>query len=439
MRQLITTCRILGRVPFHPAVSLCHQRSAHYLHTACTCNVSRLLKSQITSNLQSRGYADSKPDGGSKGTKSFDEYYTAVIEAHKKNENLVMYKYKELSDNAAVREAEIRRWMFNEAVDIYIEKTETPQASGLRRGHIEFIYQALDRMKELGVNRELACYKALIKVFPPGMMVPATNWQVEFYHYPKQQNCTVQILEQMEDNAVVPDQEMRDLLEARFGKKGHVVRKYRRMVYWMRKFQNANPYKLPHYLPLDPVELAILALKKMSVDLENEIKVFKVGGEENQIFIASAQSPTQRDMIRKHRDNMPLYVEGGFPVWLRDQRQTYFILRADSDPKVFQYPSKEQLEEQELGNFETMFDAEEPQELAVKPNVHQQEEGTILGMCITETGTKDSLISWIRCLQDANPSLEKIPIVFTLRSPEEPLVTVTGDTNQETETVVVSK
>jgi signaling intermediate in Toll pathway protein len=48
------------------------------------------------------------------------------------------------------------------------------------------------------------------------------------------------------------------------------------MIYWMRKFQNANPYKLPHHLPLDPIKLAILALKKMSVDLENEIKVFKV-------------------------------------------------------------------------------------------------------------------------------------------------------------------
>ena len=74
----------------------------------------------------------------------------------------------------------------------------------------------------------------------------------------------------------MPDQETRDLMEARFGKHTHVIRKIRRLIYWFRKFQNANPYKLPHHLPLDPIELAVLALKKMSVDLENEIKVFKV-------------------------------------------------------------------------------------------------------------------------------------------------------------------
>lgn len=387
---------------------------------------------------QCRFYTNFESDGsGGKGSKSFDEFYKAVIDAHKKNENLVLYKYKELSDNSAEREAQIRRWMFNEAVDIYIDKTETPQASGLRRGHIEFIYQALDRMKDLGVHRELACYKALVQVFPPGMMVPKTAWQVEFYHYPKQQNCCLQILEKMEDNNVVPDQEMRDLLEARFGKRGHVVRKYRRMAYWMRKFRNANPYKLPHYLPLDPLELAILALKKMSVDLENEIKVYKVGSEDNQIFIASAQSPLQRDMIRTYSEDVPLYVEGGFPVWLRDKCLTYFILRADSDPKIFKYPTKEEIERSELGEFETIFDTEEPKELAIKPNIHQQEEGTILGMCVTETNTKDSLVSWIRCLQESNPNLEKIPIVFTLRSPEEALVTVDDKAKSDSETMII--
>lgn len=85
--------------------------------------------------------------------------------------------------------------------------------------------------------------------------------------------------------------------------------------------------------------------------------------------------------------------------------------------------------------FETIFDAEEPKELAPQPNLHQQEDGTILGMCITGTSTKDSLISWIRCLQEHNPSLEKIPVVFTLRSPEEAIEPVTAkeDRNEHKE------
>lgn len=58
-------------------------------------------------------------------------------------------------------------------------------------------------------------------------------------------------------------------------------------------------------------------------------------------FIASAQSQTQRDMIETHPVDTPLYVEGRFTVWLRDVPQTYFILRADSDPKLFEVPEED--------------------------------------------------------------------------------------------------
>lgn len=97
-------------------------------------------------------------------TETFDEYYTAVLDAHKSNENLILYKYKALSDNPAEREVQLKRWMFVEAVDIYTKKSVSPHFSGLRRGHVEFIRQALQRMYELGVHREAACYNALIKV-----------------------------------------------------------------------------------------------------------------------------------------------------------------------------------------------------------------------------------------------------------------------------------
>ncbi|XP_045214180.1 evolutionarily conserved signaling intermediate in Toll pathway, mitochondrial-like [Mercenaria mercenaria] len=426
-----------NRVPFHPVIQVLCQRS---IHTKCTCAQSRNQSykyKQYQQYIQTRQFSTTNIHRAvDKVTKSFDEYYSAVLEAHKSNENLILYKYREISKDESEREIQLRRWMFNEAVDIYIEKSDSPHASALRRGHVEFISQALQRMRELGVHRELACYKALIKVFPTDIMVPRTAMQVEFYHYPKQQDSAHEILEQMEDNGLMPDQETRDLMEARFGKHTHVVRKIRRMMYWFRKFQNTNPFKLPHYLPLDPIELAILALKKMSVDLENEIKVFKVTDQGQQLFIASAQSPTQRDMIRKHSESVPLYVEGGYLVWLRDKWQTYFILRSDSDSKLFQYRTKE--EEDEDFEIETIFDTEEPKQLAPRPSVHQQEDGTILGMCITETSTKDSLVSWIRCLQEANPNLEKIPIVFTLRSPEEGIVPV-EDEDIKTEQLEPSK
>lgn len=55
--------------------------------------------------------------------------------------------------------------------------------------------------------------------------------------------------------------------------------------------------------------------------------------------------------------------------------------------------------------------------LAIKKSVHEQDEGTIFAICATGTSTKDSLLSWIRCLEvDGNSSLADIPILFKFRS-----------------------
>lgn len=48
--------------------------------------------------------------------------------------------------------------------------------------------------------------------------------------------------------------------------------------------------------------------------------------------------------------------------------------------------------------------------------IHEQDDGVYYAMCVTGTSSKDSLLSWIRCLQKTNPILEQIPIVFKLKS-----------------------
>lgn len=69
-----------------------------------------------------------------------------------------------------------------------------------RRGHVEFIYAALSRMSEFGVQKDLEVYKALVDVLPKGKFIPSNIFQAEFMHYPKQQQCAVDLLEQMENN-----------------------------------------------------------------------------------------------------------------------------------------------------------------------------------------------------------------------------------------------
>ena len=73
-----------------------------------------------------------------------------------------------------------------------------------------------------------------------------------------------------------------------------------------------------------------------------------------------------------------------------------------------------------VANFKWNFLQEEGggRDLAPIPSVHEQQDGTILGMCITGTASKDSLASWVKFLERTNPCLTKIPVVFRLRTPE---------------------
>lgn len=69
-----------------------------------------------------------------------------------------------------------------------------------RREHVEFIYAALKNMEDFGVQKDLQVYKALIDVMPKGKYIPTNLFQAEFMHYPKQQQCAIDLLQQMEDN-----------------------------------------------------------------------------------------------------------------------------------------------------------------------------------------------------------------------------------------------
>jgi len=54
-------------------------------------------------------------------------------------------------------------------------------------------------MRYFGVHRDLDAYKTIIDIFPKGILVATNMFQVEFMHYPKQQQAGIDILEQMED------------------------------------------------------------------------------------------------------------------------------------------------------------------------------------------------------------------------------------------------
>lgn len=85
---------------------------------------------------------------------------------------------------------------FNRVVDVFTKSDIR------RRGHVEFIYAALRQMPEFGVERDITVYNKLLDVFPKEVFVPRNFIQRMFNHYPRQQECGVQLLEQMENYGV---------------------------------------------------------------------------------------------------------------------------------------------------------------------------------------------------------------------------------------------
>lgn len=82
-------------------------------------------------------------------------------------------------------------------VDIFLDRDVH------RRNHVEFIYAALKNMEKFGVHRDIEVYKALMNVMPKEKFIPKNMFQAEFMHYPKQQQCMIDLLEQMEDNGKI--------------------------------------------------------------------------------------------------------------------------------------------------------------------------------------------------------------------------------------------
>lgn len=297
-----------------------------------------------------------------------------------------------------------------------------------RRGHVEFIYAALVKMKEFGVHKDLEAYKALINVFPKGRFIPTNIFQAEFMHYPKQQQCAVDLLEQMEDNGVMPDVETEDILLNIFGRRGFALRKYWRMMYWMPKFKNLSPWALPEELPKDTLELALLAIHRItSVDADTKVEVLQTEDIEaslDKTWIVSAQSPVQKKLLSEQPPDEPLVIKGPYNVYLKEQAVTYFTLLGKIRPDFIDNTDTDDVStiEKPTGIPGYMDSAYLP---AVKSNsVHEQDDGTVLSVCATGTSSRDSLLSWVRLLEkNDNPLLSTLPVIFTLVAPPTDLST----------------
>jgi len=352
-------------------------------------------------------------------SKSFCSPKSPHDDEDQKTSALVTKKYFEYNQDEKNRES------FEGAIDIFTDKDTR------RRGSVEFIYAAMRNMEAFGVHRDLVSYKKLLDVFPKGKMIPENRLQGDFFHYPKQQECATSLLHKMERNKVIPDEELGDLLLNIFGKYGTPYKRYCRMMYWMPKFKNLSPFPLPDEMPDDALELAKLAIKQItSVDPITKLKVIdteEVPDSNDKTWVVSGQSFNQQDLLENLKSGTALYVEGAFRVWLKENQVSYFILRGPPVPA----PPPPSVDNDELNIITRWMDGEKsPAGTVVKvPSVHEQEDGTILAVCATGSSSRDSLLSWIRVLEQSNPNLANMAVLFTLTSPLGPVIPIKEETN----------
>ncbi|XP_063980900.1 evolutionarily conserved signaling intermediate in Toll pathway, mitochondrial [Diachasmimorpha longicaudata] len=303
-------------------------------------------------------------------------------------------------------------------------------APARKTGHVQFIYAALRYMDEFGVSEDLEVYKAVIDTLPKGRFVCRNLLQAEFMLYPREQQCAIDLLEKMEENGVIPDEELELMYINIFGELAIPLRKLRRMTYWQGKFKNMNPWPWPKPMPNNPLDLAKMAIEKIaSVDVQSKVSIFDTENVKESIdktWIVSASSPDQERLIAEHPKDVAAYVEGPYKLWISKGAVDFFLLTADPR-KTWKH---EGFDVDDISNYQIDFWRKNRQALALQRSIHEQEDKTIFGVCATGTSSKDSLLSWIRCLQPRNPALEQIPILFkfTQNVDEQQQVIGAGDT-----------
>ncbi|NP_001091354.1 evolutionarily conserved signaling intermediate in Toll pathway, mitochondrial precursor [Xenopus laevis] len=305
---------------------------------------------------------------------------------------------------------------FVEVLDLYCKRDTR------RRGHVEIIETALRWMPEFGVEKDLEVYNKLLDVFPKEIFIPQNFIQRMFNHYPRQQECAIRVLEQMEHYGITPNKQTCFLLLQIFGDRSHPIKKYQRMMYWFPRFKYTNPFPVPAELPADPVELSRMCLHRIAADLDSRVAVHQMpytekcddGKEQEHLHIVGIQSPSQVSLLAAHDPSTPVYVEGPFPLWLKKTCVYYYILRADPDPME----NEEEIDNERSFYYPLSLDIQLDRDLGDDDSfdVDDVVEGPVFAMCMAGSGDERLLGKWIRGLQETNPILGQTPVVFRLNS-----------------------
>lgn len=290
-----------------------------------------------------------------------------------------------------------------------------------RISYVDFVDQALDKLKELGLEKNLEAYKELLRVFPPGKYQAKSRWDLGLFHAP-QQLCAIRLLHKMESNLVKPDKEIERIVVDAFGKTSQVWMKCVRSIYWSMKARNLDPNPLPEKIPEKTHEIAKLALMRMLHDPKSLISVKNTTSLPNIVdktWVVYSQSPIQQSIIEKlDPKSTILYIEEYGLAYVRDKFLSYFVLKLHYDEETIRKKKNPPKIDYDYNRLKVKFYGKTLQEkLEELDRVHEVDDGHILSIAFTGTSSHDSVLSWLKLLQQRNPNLKDINVVFKLDKP----------------------
>ncbi|TGZ66524.1 hypothetical protein CRM22_005282 [Opisthorchis felineus] len=243
-----------------------------------------------------------------------------------------------------IQSRRLKRRAFLHAINVYLERY-----GKTRRGFNQFALNALDKMPEYEVTDDLDCYKAILRVFPPGRMVVTSFLQAEWNHFPRQQDTVIKLLQQMSKHHVIPDDEVGQMIIDIFGWRCHAMTHYRHLMYWVPKLAHANPWPVAQHilddLDEDPLHLARLIAERICSDPMTELRVVrlpdsKCDNSQQPSSMISAQTPEQMALLTyavngnrtsKSAQKTVIYLDGPHFVWYQRLQGAYYTLWTELD------------------------------------------------------------------------------------------------------------
>lgn len=362
------------------------------------------------------------------------------------NQKLYMSNEANVGDNSSMKEKIQSRILDQEeAKELTIAKpkeifeTEFPDyfSEGKfinRISYVDFVDEALARLKELGLEKDLNAYKELLKVFPPGKYHPKP-WDFGLFNAP-QQLCALRVLHQMNLNHVAPDREVEEIVTSRFSKYSSVWVKCVRMNYWTMKFRNIDQNPLPEKLPSKPHQIAKLALLRMLGDQRTTVitkNTSSVPTSIDKTWVVYCQSSEQAAIIDRLDEDTILYIEDCGYTYVDDQYLSYYALKYYVDEE--ERKKKDTKPEMEF-NFNTLkvkFYGKPIQEKLIELEEKHYMDGTyVLALGATGTSSDDSILSWLKIMEQRVPKIGRHRVVFRInRDAPETTVTIPNERHDQ--------